>query len=611
MKGRVIRFFTLYGLWVLLFAIQKPLFMALYPSFFAGIPVANWLNVVIHGLVLDLSMAAYLTVFPGLFLLLSVWTERSWLYKVARIYFGIAATLISLAFVANLALYEYWGFPLDSTPLFYLFSSPKAAFASVSIGYILLGVGAFALYAYLVYRIMRACFRPIRTDFKRWGTTFMLLLLTGLLFIPIRGGVTVGTNNTGKAFFSDNMRLNHAAVNPLFSFFESVSHQENFAEQYRFMPADEAQKIFRDMQDRSIATPNIPPKRLCLLNTTRPNVVIVILESFSSKLMGELGGRTDVAVNLDRIARKGVLFTRFYANSFRTDRGLVAVLSGYPAQPTMSIMKYPHKTASLPSIAQSLRRVGYNTRYFYGGDADFTNMRSYLVSSGFQDIISDTDFPLSSRMSKWGVADHLVFRRLLDDIRADHTDKPMLRVLQTSSSHEPFDVPYKRLSDIRLNAFAYTDDCVGRFVAELRRLPAWKNTLIVLVPDHLGAYPENIDNLSLERFQIPLILSGGAVKKPCRLDVIGSQQDIAATLLAQLGVSHKAFLFSKDMTDASSPHFAFFTIPDAFGLVTDDNQLIYDNQSGRIVVDNGAYKGTNLRKGQAYLQTLYDDIAHR
>ena len=84
MKGRVIRFFTLYGLWVLLFAIQKPLFMALYPSFFAGIPVANWLNVVAHGLVLDLSMAAYLTVFPGLFLLLSVWTERPWLYKVAE-----------------------------------------------------------------------------------------------------------------------------------------------------------------------------------------------------------------------------------------------------------------------------------------------------------------------------------------------------------------------------------------------------------------------------------------------------------------------------------------------------------------------------------------------
>ena len=333
--------------------------------------------------------------------------------------------------------------------------------------------------------------------------------------------------------------------------------------------------------------------------------------------MTALGGEPDVAVQLDSLAREGVLFTNFYANSFRTDRGLVAILSGYPAQPTTSIMKYPRKTQSIPAIAGSLKRAGYKTKYYYGGDADFTNMRSYLMSSGFEDIVADQDFPVSERLSKWGVHDHLVFRRLLDDLRAEAADSssvggaPRFRVLQTSSSHEPFEVPYSRLKNERLNAFAYTDSCIGDFVKQFRELPQWKNTVVVLVPDHLGAYPEHIGNLEIDRYQIPLLIVGGAVRRPERIGVYGSQQDIAATLLAQLALPHGEFTFSKDMLNPASPHFAFFTVPDAFGFVTPDNRLIFNNEADAVAVDEGTEKGKNLLAGQAYLQKLYDDIAAR
>lgn len=329
-------------------------------------------------------------------------------------------------------------------------------------------------------------------------------------------------------------------------------------------------------------------------------------------------GEPGVAVQLDSLAQEGVLFTNFYANSFRTDRGLVAILSGYPAQPTTSIMKYPRKTQSIPAIAGSLKNTGYRTKYYYGGDADFTNMRSYLMSSGFEDIVADRDFPVSERLSKWGVHDHLVFRRLLDDLKAEAADStlagretPHFRVLQTSSSHEPFEVPYSRLANERLNAFAYTDSCIGDFVKQFRRLPQWKNTAVVLVPDHLGAYPERIGNLETGRYRIPLLIVGGAVRGPERIGVYGSQQDIAATLLAQLSIPHGEFTFSKDMLNPASPHFAFFTVPDAFGFLTPDNQLIFNNEADAIVVDEGPKKGQNLSLGQAYLQKLYDDIAKR
>ena len=346
-----------------------------------------------------------------------------------------------------------------------------------------------------------------------------------------------------------------------------------------------------------------------LLRTERPDVVLVILESFSSHLMASLGGRADVAVNLDSLAATGVLFTRLHANSFRTDRGLVSILSGYPAQPTTSLMKYPRKSQQVPALAGALRQAGYDAKYYYGGDADFTNMRSYLMSSGFGSIVADADFPLSERLSKWGVHDHLVFRRLLDDLAADTTRAPLFRVLQTSSSHEPFEVPYRRLADDRLNAFAYTDSCVGDFVRRFHESPRWERTLLVFVPDHLGAWPEDVDNLSFDRYRIPLLLAGGAVKGPRRVDTCGSQQDLAATLLAQLGLPHGQFTFSKDLMNPAAPHFAFFTFPDAFGLQWDDGQVVFDNQAGRLVSSQGTEADEVLRSGKAYLRKLYDDLA--
>ena len=104
---------------------------------------------------------------------------------------------------------------------------------------------------------------------------------------------------------------------------------------------------------------------------------------------------------------------------------------------------------------------------------------------------------------------------------------------------------------------------------------------------------------------------GGAVREARRIDTYGSQQDLAATLLAQLGLPHGEFIFSKDMLNPASPHFAFFTVPDALGMATPDNQVIYDNRAGNVVLDEGEAQGKNLPLGKAYLQKLYDDLAAR
>ena len=584
--------------------------MAYYYTLYNKVSWTDWFSVIGHGLPLDLSLAGYLTILPGLLLTASAWTDSRILQLIRRIYFTIISILLSCIFISDLGLYGYWGFRLDTTPLFYFFSSPKDALASVSLWVVAGGILAMAVYAVLLYFVFSWILvnekRPLKIPYRRLSVSGVLLLATGLLFIPIRGGFSVSTMNLGRVFFSADQRLNHAAINPAFSLLDSFSRQADFDKQYRFMPAEEADTLFSELTDKPV-TDSIPR----LFNTERPNIIMIILESFSSHLMETLGGEPGIAVNMDEFAKEGILFTHFYANSFRTDRGLVSIISGYPAQPTTSIMKYTRKTQSLPSIPASLKKAGYDLQYYYGGDADFTNMRSYLVSTGIEKIVSQNDFPVSERLSKWGVHDHILFHRILTDLKTEPQQEPFFKILQTSSSHEPFEVPYSKLSNAKLNAFAYTDSCAGDFVRQLKETPLWKNSVVLFVPDHLGVYPESIDHLSPERYTIPLILTGGAVKEPQRITAYGSQIDIAATLLAQLGLPHDDFTFSKNILNPSSPHFAFFTFPNIFGMVTADNEVVFNCESNTVAMDEGTHQGENLNKGKAYLQKLYDDLAKR
>lgn len=633
---QIIWFVKTYATFVVLFVLQKPLFLFLekgsatqpVDNIFTELPAVIW-----HGLPLDLSMAGYLSVIPGLLSIAVVWLKRELVKPIMNIYFIIASLFITCSFLLNASLYPYWKYPLDSTPLFYFFTSPADAIASVSIWQVILSIvilivltigvwftlrmrgekrQQYSRYAY-GYGGLGSGKRKRFDDFDRHRgrTSIILLLLTGLLFLPIRGGITVSTMNTGQVYYSQNAYLNHSAVNPLFSLLESITHQEDFASQYRFMKDKEADKIFATMTSTSDKN-TYPLLNEATFKKGTPDILIVIMESFASDIMPSMGSYKDVAVCLDSIAQQSILFTRFYANSFRTDRGMVSILSGYPAQPTTSIMRYPRKTSQLPSIARNLAKYkNYKTTYYYGGDADFCNMRSYLVSQGYQHIISDANFPIEDKLSKWGVPDHILAARMMKDIKAQQNEKrPMLRILQTSSSHEPFEVPYHRLKDKRLNAFAYTDSVMGAIVREYRKLPRWKNTLIVFVPDHVGGYKENLNDHDRSRYQIPLILAGGAISRPMRVGIIGSQQDIAATLLGQLGVEHREFTFSKNMMSDATPKFAFFAVNDAFGIVSEENSLIYDNRAKRTVYDKGE-KGFNLKRGQAYLQKLYDDLAKK
>lgn len=592
------------------FVIGKVVFMAGNAGVYGAVPLRDLASAVAHGWAMDLSIAAYITAIPALLFCCSLATgSRGTIDRILQWYYAIVSAIAALIIIADTGLYSYWGFKLDSTPLFYFATSPSAALASAEwwvypvgiLSWAALSVGFFYLYRYAVI-VLPGDIEPLR-GWHLAGGVIVGLLATGLLFIPIRGSLTVSTMNLSRAYFSPDQRLNHAAVNPAFSLMESLTEQTDFADQFRYFEPERNAALFAELSE--VPADSVAP---LLEPGARPDIYILIMESFSSHLFPSLGGE-DVAVKLDSIAGAGLLYDNFYANSFRTDRGLVAILSGYPAQPNTSIMKFVSKTESLPSLSRALKeQAGYEPVYYYGGDANFTNMKAYLVSGGFGRIISDADFPISKRLSKWGAHDGEVFARAAEDIAPYNPERPRLSVIQTSSSHEPFEVPYDaggRLTDPRAVAFAYADSCAANFIGRLHAEGDWANTLVVVVPDHYGAYPELTD--PEERHRIPMILTGGALARHGIDHTAGAQTDIAATLLGAVGVDYSEFIFSRNLANVRSPHFGFFADPEVAGIITEGDTAVLNLTTEQPLRGSAQ----NIDYIKSILQTLYDDLSRR
>ena len=608
MKKRI-AYISLYFFTVLLiFILQKPLFMLYNGSIEKGFGFADYMQVMIHGASLDAATAGYLTAFPFLLVLISIWFRKFPLKKILYGYYILAAALISIIFVVDMALYTFWGFKLDASVFLYI-DSPKEALASVSVGFILLRVLAIllliALNSWVLLKITPSVLTATR---KRIAGTAGMLLLGGVLFIIIRGGVTESTSNIGQVYFSNEPFLNHSAVNPDFSLLSSMGKSQDFASEFNFFDEEKRAALFDGLYPTTDGDSIIQ-----VLNTKRPNILIILMEGFGGAFVEPLGGLPDVTPHFNRLSKEGIFFTNCYANSFRTDRGTVCTFSGYLGLPTASVMKIPAKSRTLPAIAEGLSKAGYKTDFLYGGDINFTNMKSYLLSTGYQRLTANTDFSMAEQTSNaWGVNDDITFEYLYNQLRNRKEEGPWHTAFLTLSSHEPFEVPYHRLEDKIPNAFAYTDECLGKFIDRLKQTPAWKDLLVICLPDHGFYYPREGSNAMPRFYHIPLLWLGGAVKQPMQVDKIMNQTDLAATLLGQLGLEHTAFTFSRNVLGSDYKYpFAFYSFNNGFSFRDSTGVTVFDNNSGSILFDEPEADESRLDKGKAILQTVYDDLGNR
>ena len=605
------RLLYLFRYWITLMAIfivEKPLFM-LYASNQKGtLSLRDYLDVMYHALPVDLSCAGYFVVIPLLLIIVSIWWNNFPLRAIMRFYNIVLAIALALAFVSDAALYPFWGFKLDSSVFFYL-KSPQEAMASVSIWFVLVAVLLISLLVWVITKLLNSTYCKPNKVVRVVPVTLFFVLLMAPLFLSMRGGLKESTMNIGKVYYSTNQFLNHSAVNPVFSVLSSISKSDDYSQQYNYFAEEKRAELADSLFNVSDS------ETLQLLNTDRPNILIVLMEGFGGDFLSSISGLQDVAPNLDSLAMQGVFFSNCYAGSFRTDRGIVCALNGHPGLPSESIMKMPNKSRNLPSLAKKFVEMGYSTDFFYGGDINFTNMQSYLWSNGYQSITADTDFSAAERQTNaWGVNDDITFSALLEKLK-HREDSLWHTTFLTLSSHEPFQVPSNRFEDDICNSFAYTDSCIGAFVDSLKQTALWENTLLVLMPDHGFCYPRTGFKSAPHVHHIPVIWTGGAVKQPIKIDKLMNQTDVAATLLAQMNIDHSDFLFSRNvLSDGYDDRFAFYTFVNGFCYIDSTGTTIYDHTAGKVMQNIGGNEQTAVRReerGKAILQTLYDDLDAR
>ena len=304
------------------------------------------------------------------------------------------------------------------------------------------------------------------------------------------------------------------------------------------------------------------------------------------------------------------------ASGTRTDKGFVSILCGYPAQSVNPIIKFTRKIEKLPTVSNVLSKKNYTTIFVYGGNKQFTNMNSLIMAGGFQDVTDMNDFDKSLHTFKWGVHDEYVFQRSIEKMNASR--KPFFSFIMSLSSHEPFEVPTKKIfkADVDeskyYNSAYYTDSCLGVFIAKAKKQAWWKNTVIVLIADHASIMPGNKTNENVNRYRIPMLWLGGALKvRDTIVTKYCSQMDIAQTVLKQVGFSDTAFVYSKNIFNRNNKGYALFCYNDGFGLLSDSYCQIFDNTMKKYLTNTGHFHADDSLIGKAFWQVVNEDFVKK
>lgn len=607
MRDRIRVFILMILFWLSYMMVSRGIFLLYNHTLTGDLKPGDVLLSMLYGFWMDGSISGYFVAFAGLLLTISALLPGRWIHVTLASTTITLLVLSSLIVVIDMELYRNWGFRLNTTPLFYMGSAAMGSIDARVVTNLLIFFSLLTTTFIVLYFRFIAVRTGVLKPCKR-KSAFVLLIISGLMFLPIRGSVSVAPMNTGFVFFHPTKAYaNHAAINVIWNFLYSIRKSANVKYPEDFFDHVKAEKLFTSLYPLNDSTTRI-------LNVKRPNIIMIILESFTADVIEPLGGIKGIAPNLNQLCKEGILFDNFYATGDRTDKGLIGVLSGYPAQPQTSIIKYPAKTQRLPQLNQYLNKLGYKSSFIYGGDVDFANFRSYLSNGGFEHITDMEDFPDDLNVSKWGVHDHFMFEQALREL--DTTSAPFFKTILTLSSHEPFDVPmepYFKGSDeetLFINSCHYTDKSLGSFIEACKKQPWWSTTLIVITADHGHRHPGNKELKDKKRFKIPLLLIGGAVKKDTVIHTLAGQTDIVNTVLAQVDREYAEFKFSKNIFGNNVVPFAAYFFNDGYGFLLPDKHMVFDNPGKQFLEKVNATE-TDIELSKAYQQILFSDYNKR
>jgi len=423
----------------------------------------------------------------------------------------------------------------------------------------------------------------------------------------MRGGIQLTPINLSRAYFSPKLYANHAAVNPYWSFFHRLIYKETNVRELSFMEPRLCNSIIQNslegVQDKL-------PVFIKSRNPQPPNVILIILESFSNKTIEPLGGAPDITPNFNELTKEGILFKNFYATGNRSDKGVGSLLAAYPAMAgPYSILYFPEKMENLDYLSQYFTKNNYKTHFYYAGEADFYNTKTLVLRSKYDHLISVYDFPAAAKQQNWGVPDELFYKRIIEDVKT--FSNPFFLVTYNISSHPPYDIPDTKEKNYK-NAIIYSDKWLGDFVSQLKKSAFWENTLLIITSDHGTPGFQGTSISDPRTYQIPMLWIGGVVDTVFVNENTGMQTDLMATLVQQLGWRPNPNPFSKNLFGNLS--YAFFFNTNGYGFVSPELTYFNDaeiNQRNFIYIHSEQRKDSLLRFSEAFVQYLSTDFKKR
>ncbi|GAA4784685.1 alkaline phosphatase family protein [Olivibacter ginsenosidimutans] len=568
-----------------------------------------------YGLRMDASMAAYICALPALTVATQLWLKRPIIPKrAAQVYVWVVIGISSLITIINLNIYREWDTLFSYKAIDIFLDAPQLAFASASSSPIWLSLSLLVML--IVIGLLLAKGLGIYTFAWPVTAAWPIKAITSfgvlvIVFLFIRGGWGLTPLNSSMVYFTTEAFPNHAATNVVWYLMNDVVHAKGQATNpYRVMDDRRTTEILKPLLTTEGKSPRI-------LTNDRPNIVFILLESFTADLIEALGGEKGVAPRFEQLIKEGILFDQIYASGDRTDKGIIAALSAFPSQSSQSIIKSIHKQEGLPSLVKDFAQKGYHTSFYYGGESEFYNFKGYMLSHACDRVVDQYSFAAREVKSKWGVFDELTFNRQLQDLSKEK--EPFFSTILSLNNHEPFDLPgahkfgKDNLPDLFRSTAYYTDSVLYDYLHRAKAMPWYKHTLFVIVADHGHRLPlEKWDSNHPKRYHIPLLFYGdviGTAYRGKRIDQLGSQVDIASTLCHQAGLSSDAYVWSRDLLNPTTKPFAFFTWANGWGVVDTACALGFDNVGKVLTYTSGEQacdeKSPLFKSGQAYMQAVY------
>ena len=612
MKHTLLYFLKYYLFWIGYFLFFKALFLLYNFSLAKCCSIQEIWGVFKHGMIMDVATAAYLCILPAIILLFLPYFKAKIVFQSIKWYSVFILVVLTFFGLLDVVLYADWGTRLDNQIIVAL-KNPGGMLASVNWWqlslFILLEIAIFIVF----YKLFTLVFSLKKLTFTqvKWHFTLIMAALTASLIIPMRGGFSVATLNLSRVYFSNNLFANHAACNPYWAFFYAVTHIDEKIKDIHFMPDSEAEEIIH--QFCTSDTTSSIPILLKSKNSEPVNVIVIILESFSNKLIEPLNGIADLTPHFNALSKEGILFSSFYATGNRSDKGLPSLLASYPAViGNYSIVYYPNKLPHLDYLSVPFKQRQYTTSFYYGGNIHFYNTKSLLLHAEMDNIISDDHFDRAAATQKWGIPDEHLYAKVFQDIQ--HLKEPFFTAIYTISSHPPYDIPsFQKHENKYLNAIAYADSCLGSFINQLKKSSIWEHTLVIITSDHGALEPFSTSIEEPASYNIPMLWIGGVVDTVFTHPTVGMQTDLFPTLTQQMGWKvPRSTCFSKNLFGKTG--FAFYFNSKGYGFVSEHCaffQNIETKQMNEFYCLSPTRQDSSITFSKAFVQYLHHDFNRR